>query len=128
MSGKLGPTAFYDAVGGDISGKSLFGLAPGSELISYGKLSGQDWANINLEDLMNTGKKIKGYNVVMWKMGISKEQTSEFLGMINKDLDEGGKIFGSTISKTFKLADWQDASNYAKEHTLEGKVVINPNK
>lgn len=47
--------------------------------------------------------------------------------MVSKDLEEGGKIFGSSVSKTFKLEEWSAASAYAKEHSLEGKVIFTPN-
>lgn len=76
---------------------------------------------------MKLNKQMRGYNVIGWRMKKSSEQMAEYYGMLNKDLEEGGKIFGSAVSKTFKLQEWKEASVYAKEHALEGKVVFTPN-
>lgn len=69
---EFGPTAFYDAIGGEITGKTLSCLPAGSIHLMYGLLSGKKDSTINVDELMSLNKQVRGYQLIGWQMTKTK--------------------------------------------------------
>ncbi len=74
---RLNATAAIDAVGGELAGKMLNAMPPGSEIIVYGGLSGMAVSGINTLDLIFKNKVLSGFNLNDWIAEKSAEDFSK---------------------------------------------------
>jgi len=64
----LGIKFAFDALAGDMSGKLLTMLPPGSSVYVYGRLSNEPLGNVKPLDLIYRGKKLQGFLTTNWLM------------------------------------------------------------
>ena len=62
-----------------------------------------------------------------WMGKLTSAEKGKWYGTIISDLGGEGKIFGTTIQKTFPLSDVVEAIKTSKENPTAGKAIIHPN-
>lgn len=60
-----------------------------------------------------------------WLAAISADERKQWFELVAKDLEEGGKIFGSKIIKVISLSDWEKNVAEAEAAATQGKYLIN---
>lgn len=68
-----GKTVFFDCVGGQFAGKTFNQLGPESQMVCYGRQSGEDLGSIDLGDLYYRNKTIRGFWLNNWIKDSNKE-------------------------------------------------------
>ena len=119
------PTVFFDAIGGSFPSQVLSLMPKYSTMYVYGNLSGEP-IQYEAGNLIFKGHNISNFFIWAWIDRLSPEEKSKWFGSIVDDINSGGEVFGSKISKTFKLGDFETAMKYAKEHASSGKVILKP--
>jgi NADPH:quinone reductase len=119
------PTAFFDAIGGKFPSKVLSLMPNNSTMYVYGNLSGEP-IYYDATNLIFKGHNISHFFVWAWINNLSAEDKSKWFGCIVDDINSGGEIFGTKISKSFPLSEFEEGMRYAKEHASEGKVILKP--
>jgi len=123
---KLKPTGFFDAVGGELTGKIFNPMPMKSVLYVYGSLQSADLLGIKGTDLRYKDKTIRGYHVTKVFESMKPEQRKEYIDFIWNDLEGEGKIFKSDIAKTFSLENFKEALSAYNSLASEGKIVFKP--
>lgn len=119
------PTAYFDAIGGSFPSKVLSLMPNFSTMYVYGNLSGEQ-INYDPTNLIFKGHNISNFFVWNWINMLTPEEKSHWFGIIVEDINAGGELFGTKISKKYALNDFQEAMTHAKEHASEGKVLLKP--
>jgi len=121
MAQKLGTTAIFDGVGGEILNKIVDLLPFNSTIYCYGYLGGQTPLTIHTSVLMR-GMTIKGFGNFRTKT----VQNTQSLEKALKDLSEIITMphFKTKIGKTFKLEQINEALQFSSEDG--GKAVLLP--
>lgn len=119
------PTAFFDAIGGSFPSKVLSLMPNFSTMYVYGNLSGEA-IQYDATNLIFKGHNISNFFVWNWINTLTPEEKSHWFGTIVEDINAGGELFGTKISKKFPLAEFQEAMSHAKEHGSKGKVLLKP--
>lgn len=68
-----GKSIFLDSVGGNFAGKVFNTLSPESQMICYGKQSGEDLGGIDMGGLYYADKIIRGFWLNNWLKNSNKE-------------------------------------------------------
>ncbi|CAI2374170.1 unnamed protein product [Moneuplotes crassus] len=103
------PTAFFDALSGDFPQKVLHLMPSGSTMYVYGALSLSPTVNISGGDLIFKNQTISNFWIPTWIKNTKKDVLMKWMRDIVQDVMEGGTIFGTKVSKTFPLADFDSA-------------------
>ena len=119
------PTVFFDAIGGLFPSKVLSLMPNFSTMYVYGNLSGEA-IQYEATNLIFKSHNISNFFLLAWINSLSPEEKSKWFGLIVEDINQGGEIFGTKISKKFKLTDFMTAMEHSKEHASEGKVILKP--
>lgn len=125
LTKKLGVTLCFDAVGGELTGKLLSAMPPGSSVVIYGALDSQPISGVNPLDFVSFGKKIEGF----W-LGSSPIFSPAKLPQAIKEILEDlktEKIFKAKISKRLKLEECSDYILDHRNHPTDGKTILLPN-
>lgn len=118
------PSAFFDAVGGEL-GTQVFSLMPnGSTTYVYGLLSAKPLYAVSASDLLFKAKVLKGW----WLSAeiVDPAKAAKIFAGSFQNLFAGD--YKSVIAKAFPHEQFQEALEYYSKHSSEGKVVLqNPN-
>lgn len=71
-------------------------------------------------------KTITFFWLGVWIGTLTKEEIKKWFGAVITDLGGEAKIFGTTVQKTFPLAEFEAAIKTQKEHPTAGKAIIHP--
>jgi len=75
-------------------------------MVVVGNLLNQP-SKFDLFDIFLKDKKIRGLFLYKWLPSLTEEERYKAFDLISKDLNSGGKIFGSKIVKTIPIKDWK---------------------
>ena len=103
------PTAFYDALSGDLPGKILHLMPEGSHMYVYGALSMKKDVEVDAGGLIFKNHTVSNFWIPTWLKLTKKEKLLKWLQEIIQDMTEGGQVFGTKVSKTFPLSKWAEA-------------------
>ncbi|CAD8205511.1 unnamed protein product [Paramecium octaurelia] len=121
---QLNVSLFFDAIGGEITGKIFKLLPSGSATFIYGMLSGTNF-EVDAKEVLLRGKIIKNFSLLTTKHAFNPFSHKE------------------ALSKLYELLETQLQTHYHKQYTLDqinealedqkqngsiGKVLIRPNK
>lgn len=121
---KLQPTFYFSAIGGGKTPEFIFLRMPkGSTVYIYGLLGGEPFSFINWIFHMKT---VTYFWVGVWLGKLTAEERQKWFATVATDLGSDAKIFGSTIQKTFPLAEFEAAIKTQKENATAGKSIIHP--
>lgn len=70
-------------------------------------------------------KRIRGFNMPSYfRHELSEERRKQLFGIIQDDINEGGKYFGATIAKEFKFDEFNQALESVEQVMEKGKVLL----
>lgn len=122
LSSKLGVTIAFDAVGGDTAETLTRALPPGTTLIIYGGLSGQD-PKASLSSLIFEGKKIEGFWLTHW----IQRKNLVALGLIWRKIRKHiGTEFKSEIRESVPLSEARRVLQLYSDQMSGGKILFRP--
>lgn len=98
-------------------------MPKGSTVYIYGLLGGEPFSFINWIFHMKT---VTYFWVGVWIGKLTAEERQKWFTTVATDLGSDAKIFGSTIQKTFPLAEFEAAIKTQKENATAGKSIIHP--
>lgn len=125
LTKKLGINLCFDAVGGELTGKLLSAMPPGSSVVIYGALDSQPISGVNPIDFVSFGKKIEGF----WLGSSPIFNPAKLPQAIKEVLDDlkTEKIFKAKITKRLKLEECSDYILNHRNHPTDGKTILLPN-
>ena len=103
------PTAFFDAISGDFPGKVLHLMPEGSHMYVYGALSNQNIVGVDSGGLIFKNHSVSNFWIPKWINKVDSEVFWKWMDKIVLDMLMGGEIFGTKVSKTFKLSEFEEA-------------------
>ena len=119
----LNPTAFFDAVGGEVGSKVLIKMAPGTTTYCYGALSMKSYT-VGASELIFKNKSLKGF----WLTELLKDpklSTQIFAATFG---NLATRAYKTDIAQRYPQEKFEEAIAYYKTHMTEGKVILqNPN-
>eukprot|EP00826_Nyctotherus_ovalis_P045593 TRINITY_DN5062_c0_g1_i2.p2 TRINITY_DN5062_c0_g1~~TRINITY_DN5062_c0_g1_i2.p2 ORF type:complete len:200 (+),score=50.15 TRINITY_DN5062_c0_g1_i2:2124-2723(+) len=118
----------FDAIAGDMPGKLLSAMPSNSTVFVYDLLSGKPSSVDSLKDqLEKENKKLQRFSVFECKVIKDPEERRKAFDYIQKDVEEGGKLFKINVLEKFTLDEFKTAfETYAKVAST-GKIIITPN-
>ena len=123
MIAELKPLVMFEYLGGDLAGQ-VFELMPNnSTLFVVGNLTHSP-GTFNTSDLLIRNKSIRPLLLFPWLFKISKEDKRKYLDIVARELEQGGKIFGSKVVKTLPFKDWESAVEESVKVQSEGKLLL----
>ncbi len=117
------PTILVDAMGDDLSLLMLKTMPERATHLLYGTLSGQKVMSVPVFPLVFSQKTIKGFCMSFEEYADPKGEVLRQLKMVNDDLVQGGKIFGTPVAKEYPVDDFKLA--LADTSGAKGRVIIN---
>lgn len=121
---KLEVTMALDAVGGSLSGTMFNAMVEGSELISYGGLSGKRISGINEMDLIFRNKSISGFNLMNWKSGLGEQAFGEVSRSLQHHFLSGE--LKTSFQDSCRLDDILNGLKSYIGNMSAGKILIKP--
>ncbi len=121
---RLGATAGFDAVGGEMTGTLMNAMPPGSTVYVYGALSEEACGNLDLVELIFHRKTVTGFFLGEWlksrrAVGILRAANRVQRMMIN------GRI-ATQVQRRARLEEVPEALKQYLDHMTDGKVLIVP--
>ena len=120
ISHQLHANLLLDAVGGEQISVLLEASPKGSRLISYAKLSEEDFS-LDPRILIKEEKTMEGFQLANWT---AKRKIWQVLGDINKVKKMVADIFKTEIQDTFPLDEINEAIETYKSNMTKGKVLV----
>jgi NADPH:quinone reductase-like Zn-dependent oxidoreductase len=114
------PTAFFDAVGGQLGTTVFTHLPVGSTAYLYGVLSGDRAYNVPAGDLIFKKKMLRGW----WLTAELEEPQRALKIMMGSFANLASGDYKSEISKSFPHEKYQEALEFYSKNASEGKVVL----
>lgn len=122
----LQPTFYFSAIGGgELPGKVLAKMPAHSTAFVYGALGG-DFFHYKPGNFIFRCSTVSFFWLGVWLDTLTKEERLKWFALIVKDISEGGKYFGTTNGKIFKLSEFKEAIQNQNENATEGKTIIHP--
>jgi NADPH:quinone reductase-like Zn-dependent oxidoreductase len=121
---RLGATAAFDAIAGDMTGTLHNALPRGSTIYVYGALSERPCGNVDPVELLFHDKRVTGFYLGNWlrrrgALGVLRAANRAQRMLID------GRI-GATIQRRLSFDDAVDGLLQYVQHMTDGKVVIMP--
>ncbi|CAD8174464.1 unnamed protein product [Paramecium pentaurelia] len=121
---ELKVTLFFDAIGGEITGKIFKLLPSGSITYIYGMLSGTNF-EIDGKEILTRGKIIKNFSLLSTKHPFNPFSHQEALSRLHELLQSQ---LQTHYHKQYSLNQINEALEDQKQNGSIGKVLIRPNK
>lgn len=80
--------------------------------------------SVNSMNMLMGNKSIKAFMMGGWLFALPAEERKKTLDTVARDLEQGGKIFGSKIVKTLPFADWHSGLEESVKIQSDGKIVL----
>jgi len=123
LAAELGATVYIDPVAGDLTGKVMSLMPPGSTSLVYGALSSKGPCGLNPLALIGMGQTIQGF--VLGEF--IKYKGKDMMPIIGKSMAlQKVKAFQPTIQKKFPLSKFQDSVKEYLGNMTGGKFVLCP--
>lgn len=122
LSDKLNATAAIDAVGGELTGKLLNAMPPGSEVIVYGGLSGMPVSGIETLELIFKNKILSGFNLKDWLAEKSREDFKKIVGYIQLLFME--KKLETKINQVYEMDEFYNGLRSYLSDMSAGKILL----
>jgi NADPH:quinone reductase-like Zn-dependent oxidoreductase len=84
-------------------------MPDGSTMYVYGGLSNKPTVTVNGGDLIFKNHTVSNFWIPTWLKSEKKENLRKWMEYIIQDLVAGGEIFGTHVSQTYPLSDWEKA-------------------
>lgn len=104
-------------------GTILTTMPPKSWLVCVGSLTNQR-TTFESTDLRWSDKYIGGLHVLRWLGSLSDEERQKHFAFISEDIKNGGKIFGTAVSKTVPLEEWEAHILESEKDASQGKYLV----
>jgi NADPH:quinone reductase-like Zn-dependent oxidoreductase len=124
LAGKLGATVAFDAVAGDLTRDLLAALPDGSEVVVFGRLSGQDVTFDGLAYLSGRHMKLSGFDVNLWLGSQSKFAVISIAKKAAMLLRQGQ---GTRVQHRVSLSDLAIRFDDLQHDQTAGKTIVFPN-
>ncbi len=121
---RLGATAAFEAVGGDMTGNIINRMPPGSTVYVYGDLSQQPCGNIDPIELLFREKTVCGFFLGTWLRRRGLVSTLRAVRHVQRLLMDG--CIETRIQRRLGLDDARDGLRQYANNMTEGKVLIMP--
>ena len=121
---RLGATAVFDAIGGEITGTLVNLMPPGSTAYVYGALSGDPCSNIDPIELIFQGKSVCGFYLGKWLQRRGVLGVMRAAGHAQRMLIDGS--IETKVQQRVSLEEAADGLQHYVEQMTEGKVLIVP--
>jgi len=118
-------SGFFDAVAGDLTGQVLEAMPDKSTAYVYGGLSGKA-PSLSILGHIFGQKTISYLWISTYLKEVTEEERNQFFGAIIQDLSTGGKVFGTSVYKTFPLSEFSEALEAGNKNATDGKVLFKP--
>lgn len=122
---RLSVTISFDAVAGEQSRQLLTAMPEGSELVLYGRLSGQDMVFDGLDLIAGRGQRISGFSVMRWFESLSFAKKIFVMINIQRFHEEHSTV---RIQRRINLASLVDNFSEFSSNTTGGKTLIYPQR
>jgi NADPH:quinone reductase-like Zn-dependent oxidoreductase len=126
LAHELDARVCFECVGGNVTGRVLSALPDKSVLYHYGNLELKRLREINNADFVFRQKKMKGWWLMRFILGLNEEKKKHIAEDIATDIKNGNHVFGTTLSKTFKLEEFEKAFEFYLTNMGEGKILMKP--
>jgi NADPH2:quinone reductase len=103
------PTAYFDAISGEFPGSVLAYMPAGSTMYVYGALSNKTTVSIEGGGLIFKDHRVSNFWIPTWLKTCGKETLMKWMQEIVSDMMQGGEVFGTEVSKIFKLSEFKEA-------------------
>jgi len=124
LSSSLQATTAFDAVGGKLSGMMLNALAPDSEMVVYGGLSGKTIESIDVMGPIFQNKILSGFNLIDWKNELEEGEFEQISEKLQNKFIEGA--YKTTIQGSTTLDNIVKGLRNYISNMSAGKVLIRP--
>jgi NADPH:quinone reductase-like Zn-dependent oxidoreductase len=124
LSASLQATTAFDAVGGKLSGMMLNALAPDSEMVVYGGLSGKPMENIDVMGPIFQNKILSGFNLIDWKNELEEGEFEQISEKLQNKFIEGA--YKTTIQGSTTLNNIVKGLRNYISNMSAGKILIRP--
>ena len=84
-------------------------MPAGSTMYVYGGLSNKTHVSVDSGGLIFKNHTATKFWIPTWMKSTKRETLRKWMEYIIKDLMSGGEIFGTYVSKTFPLSEWDKA-------------------
>jgi len=122
QSKKLGASIAYDAVGGEMTGSLARSLPPGSRIVVYGGLSGEE-CRFHPGALIFMNQKVEGFWLSTW---LGEQKPWSLLRTSGKVQDLIGEELRSEVQSRHTLSEVGQALEEYANNMSGGKVLITP--
>ncbi|MDP3749928.1 MAG: zinc-binding dehydrogenase [Phenylobacterium sp.] len=120
----LGATLAFDAIAGEMTRRLLAALPDGSEVVVFGRLSGDDVGFDGFETLVGRRQKLSGFDVNVWLGSLS---TLAVLRVAKKAAALLRKGEGTQVQHRVGLADLVARYDELQRDQTSGKTILFPN-
>ena len=121
---RLGATAAFEAVAGDLTGIVLNAMPPKSTVYVYGALSEEACGNIDPIEIIFQEKAITGFYLSTWLRECWSLSILRAADRVQRMFIDGR--IEAAVQRKVGLADVSDGLKQYVEHMTEGKVLIVP--
>lgn len=124
LARELGAKLAYDAVAGVMTRDLLAALPDGSEVVVFGRLSGDDVGFDGLEYLVGRHQKLSGFDVNLW---LGSQSILAVLGIAKKAAALLGHGQGTRVQHRVSLSDLAARFDDLQRDQAAGKTIVFPN-
>jgi NADPH:quinone reductase-like Zn-dependent oxidoreductase len=121
---RLGATAAFDAVGGDMTGTLLNAMPPDSTVYVYGALSETAAGNLDPVELIFHRKTAKGFFLGEWLKSRGALGILQIANRVQRLIIDGR--IATQVQRSVRLEDVRDGLQQYLNHMTDGKVLIMP--
>jgi NADPH:quinone reductase-like Zn-dependent oxidoreductase len=122
LTRQLKADIILDAVGGSLAALLLAKSVPGTRLVSYASLSGDD-IPVNPRELLQNNKSLTGFYLATW---LGSQRLTSTLADISKAKKMLSKELSTEISDIMPLSGINNAIAQYRENMTTGKIIITP--
>ena len=123
---RLGATAAFEAIGGEMTGTIINSMPPDSTAYVYGALSEEPCGNIDPIGLIFQGKSVSGFYLGSWLQRRGMLGILRSASRAQRMLIDGG--IQTKVQRRLTLDDATDGLRQYIEQMTEGKVLIMPHQ
>ena len=121
---RLGATAVFEAVGGDLTGTVFNALPRGTKVFVYGALSEEPCGNLDPVELIFHDKTVTGFYLGEWLQRRGTLGILRAAGRVQRMILDG--VIETTFQREVSLNDVRDGLHQYVENMTEGKLLIRP--
>lgn len=121
---RLGATAVFEAVGGDLTGTVFNALPRGTKVFVYGALSEEPCGNLDPVELIFHDKTVTGFYLGEWLQRRGTLGILRAAGRVQRMILDG--VIETKFQRKVSLNDVRDGLHQYVENMTDGKLLIRP--